>query len=104
MHILLVSNFLKSGNLPASMAENLADKLSSEGITILTASRQPNKIFRLFGMIYSIYKYRHCYDSVIIFVFSGKAFIWAEFSARFCNFIQNITQPRFSTNLIHPLL
>ena len=61
---------------------NLRNHLIAGGWTVYHASENKNKALRLIDMLRSIIKYKNFYNVAHIEVYSGPAFIWAEFTSR----------------------
>lgn len=75
---LLVGNFLSATNTTRSVCEDLADRLSSAGWSVLTTSRKANRLSRLLDMMGTVWRERDRYAAAQVDVFSGAAFTWAE--------------------------
>src|SRR4051812_20778892 len=75
--VLLVSNFL-SGSGSRAVCEELALRLSAEGMKVITTSRKLARLPRLLDMVRTACSRRAEYDFAHVAVFSGAAFIWAE--------------------------
>jgi glycosyltransferase involved in cell wall biosynthesis len=75
--ILLVGNFL-SNRFNRAVCEDLADRLSASGWTVLTTSRRVGRAARLLDMIGTTWAKRHQYAMAQVDVYSGPAFFWAE--------------------------
>ncbi len=76
--VMMVGNFLSSATGVRSVCEDLADRLTSEGWTVLTTSRRKRRITRLWDMMASVWYQRHRYEVAQVDVYSGPAFLWAE--------------------------
>lgn len=76
--ILIIGNFLSSSGLNKSVCEELALRLEAAGWSVITTSRQKNRILRLLDMLWTAWRMREQYGVVQIDVFSGPSFIWAE--------------------------
>jgi glycosyltransferase involved in cell wall biosynthesis len=80
--ILFVGNFLSTAGFSSSAGEVLSDKMRAAGYRIPVTSRRVNRVARLADMLLSIWRWRHNYQAAHIEVFSGPAFIWAEWACR----------------------
>ncbi len=87
--ILLISNFL-SGHGSRGVCEELALRLSADGMRVITASNKPARIPRLIDMLETAWSRRDDYDFAHVAVFSGFAFIWAEAT---CALLKNLGKP-----------
>ncbi len=76
--ILLVGNFLSASVGIRCVCEELAIRLVNAGWQVYTTSHQPNRILRLFDMLFTTWKNRDNYVIAQVDVYSGLAFIWAE--------------------------
>lgn len=76
--ILIIGNFLSSSGLNKSVCEELALRLEAAGWSVITTSRQKNRILRLLDMLWTAWRARKQYDVAQIDVFSGPSFLWAE--------------------------
>ncbi|EMI17645.1 glycosyl transferase group 1 [Rhodopirellula maiorica SM1] len=76
--VLLVGNFLsgKVGNY--SVCEDLAGKLESVGLNVLTASNQAARAARLLDIVTTTWSRRHDYTAANVDVYSGLGFGLAE--------------------------
>ena len=79
--VMLVSNFLSDWG-SRTVCEELASRLSSSGIKVLTTSNRRARIPRLFDMLHSVWRFRKDYDVAHVAVYSGSAFLWAEATCR----------------------
>ena len=77
--ILFIGNHLSRLNQNPSLTEELSQKLEVIGWGVLLSSRRQNKILRLMDMAGTILIKSRQYDIAEVDVFSGQAFLWAEF-------------------------
>lgn len=77
----MVGNYLVSPRHNRNVWQALAELLPSIGWEVRVTSTKESQILRLVEMIITIVIKRNHYDMVQIDVFSGKAFIYAEFCA-----------------------
>lgn len=76
--LLLVSNFLSSKGGCQTVMENLADKLSDSGSSLICASSYHSSWIRCAHMWATTFFRRKEYDLALVDLFSGRAFIWGE--------------------------
>jgi glycosyltransferase involved in cell wall biosynthesis len=77
--VLLVGNFLSSRGLVArQVCEDLAERLSAAGLSIITTSSKAGRAERLVDMAATAWTRRRDYDVAQVDVFSGPSFVWAE--------------------------
>jgi len=76
--VLVVGNFLSASIGSRGVCEDLADRLSASGWTVLTTSRKPGRIARLLDMLKTVWGKSCQYEVATIDTFSGLAFFWAE--------------------------
>ena len=76
--LLIVGNFLSKTKLTRGVCEELAARLSTECVRVLTTSSRVSRAARLFDMAWTAWSQRKRYDVAQIDVFSGPAFLWAE--------------------------
>lgn len=81
MKILAISNFLSSSGGNRSIMEDLSDKLTGIGYTIIRTTTKKNKIFKGMDILLTLCRSINQIDLAIIDVFSGEAFLWAEIPA-----------------------
>lgn len=86
--ILLVGNHLSSSGRNVSVGEELGNRLSARGWQVLLTSRKVNRIARLVDMLSTIYLHRSAYRAAQVDVFSGAAFVWAEWSENLLNLLK----------------
>ncbi len=79
--VLMIGNFLSRQISTRAVCEELADRLSHEGWSVLRTSDRPARLPRLMGMQRSIWRFRDRFDVAQVDVFSGSAFFWAEAAA-----------------------
>jgi len=77
--VLMISNFLADSHHNRNIWHSLSQRLMDNGWDILTTSARHNRILRLIDMVWTVVHQRARYDLAHIDVFSGKAFIFAEF-------------------------
>ncbi len=77
--ILLLTNLTSQMNRGTAVSETLNSLLSAKGWKIIAASGKVNKVSRLLDMLAITWKYKAEYDGAFVEVYSGEAFIWAEF-------------------------
>jgi glycosyltransferase involved in cell wall biosynthesis len=75
--LLYVGNFLTGGH-NRSYCFDLASQLEHRGWRVTRTSSQVPRIARLFDMLRTAWTRRRDYDVVVVDVFSGAAFVWAE--------------------------
>lgn len=75
--LMISSGFVASRRSYRGMCQELADRLDESGYRVITSSRTGRAI-RPFDMLYTVWRYRHRYEVVLVDVFSGWAFLWAE--------------------------
>lgn len=80
--VLLVGNFLSASGRAPGVCEGLAERLSRSGWSVVTTSRQPGRLRRLFDILHTVRSRRHDYDVAHVEVYSGLAFLWAELACR----------------------
>ena len=80
--ILLVGNFLSSQGGNLTIAEELALYFERAGDSIVTTSSMRSRLLRLLNMLFTVYARRTDYEIVLVSVFSGPAFLWAEMVSR----------------------
>ena len=80
--ILMIGNYLSQPKHNRNIWHDLSERLAGEGWGVLTTSRQENQVLRLLDMLQTILFKRKQYALAQIDVFSGKAFIFASWSAR----------------------
>jgi glycosyltransferase involved in cell wall biosynthesis len=80
--ILLVGNFLSSTGSNRSPVEELELRLSEAGYPVVTASAVRSRLGRLADMLFTCYAKRNIYQVAYLEVYSGPAFLWAEWAGR----------------------
>lgn len=80
--ILMVGNFLSGWDGRRTYAEDLAERLESAGLTVLSSSRFAFQPARLADMVLAALGTRGRYRIAVVDVYSGRAFLWAEAAAR----------------------
>lgn len=76
--VLIVGNFLSKTTGSRGVCEDIAERLTAAGWLVITTSRFYHRIRRLLDMLITTWIRRHDYDIVLMDLFSGSAFIWAE--------------------------
>lgn len=85
--ILLVGTFLSKHIGVRSVCEDIASFLRSVGWSVIITSEKLDRKVRLFDMLYTIWQKRGCYQVAHVDVYSGSAFIWAEFACQALTFL-----------------
>jgi glycosyltransferase involved in cell wall biosynthesis len=75
--LMISSGFAASRRNYRGMCQELADQLAGAGYGIITAS-STGRSLRLPDMLYTAWRSRHLYQTALVDVFSGWAFLWAE--------------------------
>jgi glycosyltransferase involved in cell wall biosynthesis len=78
--VLMIGNFLSASGGTLCVCEELSQKLSEAGWSVLTASHQPGALHRLWGMLSAVYRQRNRYAVAHVEVYHHRAFFWAEAS------------------------
>jgi glycosyltransferase involved in cell wall biosynthesis len=76
--ILLIGNFLSSKGGNHTMAEEMAEHLKTTGYSVITASSQRFRLFRLLDMVFTSWGRKKEYQVAYVELYSGPAFLWAE--------------------------
>lgn len=76
--VMLVGNFLSATGLYENVNAGLARRLTQDGWSVRTTSKQRVKPLRLIDMVNSIWRNRRNYTVAQVDVFSGQAFLWSE--------------------------
>src|SRR5688572_15741516 len=79
---LLIGNFLSADGYSRAVGEELSVRLTERGWSIRTASSALFTPARLLDMLVSCVRYSRSVGAVLIEVYSGRAFLWAEACAR----------------------
>lgn len=79
--VLLIGNFLSVSVGSYGVSEALRLRLVERGWKVYYASRRANKLLRLADMLVTVCRFRRSYRVANVDVFSGAAFIWAEWVA-----------------------
>lgn len=90
--IIFISNFLSLKNFTRSQSEELSGLLEKEGYFIVRTSEKKGRILKVADMVFTILKNFKKYDLAIIDLFSQKAFLWAEISAKI---LRSLKKPFF---------
>jgi glycosyltransferase involved in cell wall biosynthesis len=80
--ILLVGTHLPPSAGSRSVGEGLAERLQASGFAVRLTSKRRSKILRVGDMLATVWSARHWYDVVQLDVYSGAAFLWAEWISR----------------------
>src|SRR5690606_1061359 len=80
LRVLIVGDFSASKVGNASVAEQLAVKLSAAGDVVHTTSAKTNRLARVTGMIIDTARFRQTVDVGIVDVYAGRGFLWAEWT------------------------
>ena len=78
--VLLVADFAASKVGNASVAEQLAARLTASGDRVITTSDKTNRWVRVSDMLLTTLRHRRDVDAAIVDVYSGAAFRWAEWT------------------------
>jgi len=81
--ILMIGNYLTSPRHNRNVWHGLSERLPELGWIVTTASSKEVQVFRLLDMLWTVIRQRKDYSLAQIDVFSGRAFIFAEW----CSFI-----------------
>ena len=84
----MIGNYLHSPNHNRNVWHDLADRLPELGWSVFTTSTRESPFLRLLDMLWSIWSKRNHYDIAQIDVFSGRAFTFAEWSARLLHLLR----------------
>jgi glycosyltransferase involved in cell wall biosynthesis len=76
--ILLVGNFLSGAGFTRGVCEDLAERLTEAGWSVITTSHKPARLPRLADMVVTAWRRRHEYAVAQVDVYSGPSFLWAE--------------------------
>jgi glycosyltransferase involved in cell wall biosynthesis len=76
--ILLVGNFLSQDSGVRFVCEDLAERLTAAGWSVMITSAKLNRPSRMLDMLSTIYRQRRKYHLALVDVYSGPSFIWAE--------------------------
>ena len=79
--VLMIGNYLPSPKYNKNVWHFLAERLQSNGWTVLTVSSKENKFLRLLDMLWTPISKRKAYRVAQVDVFSGQAFYFALLSA-----------------------
>ncbi len=78
---LLVGSFLSAEPGRRSVCEDLAERLSGAGWSVLAVSHRTGRLARLLDIASTAWRRRSGYAVAQVDVFSGRAFLWAEVAA-----------------------
>jgi len=87
-YILMIGNYLNSPRHNKNVWQALAERLPSVGWQVITTSTKESQILRLLDMLMTIVTKQNKYGLAQIDVFSGKAFIYAEYCARLLSLLK----------------
>jgi len=76
--VLFIGTFLSSSSGLRTVCEDLAERLTATGDTVLTTSSRSTRFGRLLDMLATTWRRRHAYSVAHVDVYSGRAFLWAE--------------------------
>ncbi|MCB9437852.1 MAG: glycosyltransferase family 4 protein [Anaerolineales bacterium] len=76
--VLIVGNFLSQKRTTRGVCEDLAEKLSTNGWSVITTSSRESRLLRLLTMVGTVWWHRRRYSVAQVDVYSGPSFIWAE--------------------------
>jgi glycosyltransferase involved in cell wall biosynthesis len=76
--VLVLGDFPSTWAGNRSVSEDLAERLTDVGWTVLRSSLLPNRFARLFDRMRVVFQERRRYDVACVDLFSGPAFVWAE--------------------------
>jgi len=80
--LLMIGNYLSSPRHNQNVWHSLAKHLSENGWEVITSSSRESQIHRLVDMVFSILRNRKSINLAQVDVFSGRAFFFAEVSAK----------------------
>lgn len=83
-NVLYIGNYLNSKRNNVSSIHVLGALLEAEGYTVYYSSRKPNKVLRLWAMLYSCVKYRNRVNMVLIDTYSTQNFYYALLCSQLC--------------------
>lgn len=87
MKVLLIGNFF-AHNGSHQLSQDLAYQFSGSGWIVFVVSKYRNRIIRLLDMLFMTWRLRHQYDVGLVDIFSGQAFIWAEFVTTLLSYLK----------------
>lgn len=85
-----MGNFLYSIRGVRSICEDLADRLSADGWSIVRTSARAGRVSKLVDMLLTTWTQKEHYSLAQIDVFSGPAFFWAELV---CGLLRQLRKP-----------
>lgn len=89
--VLLVGNFLSTVSVGSrGICEEIGFRLANTGWQVLTTSRHSGRLRRVSDMLLTILLKKNIYDVASVDVYSGTAFVWAEWSSRL---LQTLKKP-----------
>lgn len=86
--LLIIGNFLSAKTKVRGACEDLALMLERRGYSLFCASYSSNPILRLQEIAGRFFTKARMADFVLIEVYSGNAFLWAEFSVLMCGWFR----------------
>src|SRR5438477_3669545 len=75
--VLLIGTFLSGRGGSRGVCEDLAERLSTRGWLVITASAKLGRISRVADMLLTTWRNRRLYGAAQVDVYSGPAFVWA---------------------------
>lgn len=88
--VLLVGTFLSASGGSRGVCEELALRLETSGVDVITTSRKRNRILRMLDMAGTVVSQRRKYSVAQVDVFSGASFCWAEMA---CALLRCLKKP-----------
>lgn len=82
--IVYVGNIISGHGKTATTIETLGKLLQKEGFELQLTSNKQNKIFRLFDMLWTVFKHRKKIDYVLIDTYSTTNFLYAYYVSKLC--------------------
>ena len=83
-NIIYIGNKLEGRNSTPTSIDTLAPLLRKEGLTVITASSNENKLLRLLDMLVNVWRHRKTADYVLIDTYSTQNFWYAYAVAVLC--------------------
>lgn len=83
--LLLVANFLSATNGSHSVMEELAERMRSATEKLVCVSQYRSGLVRGLHMVSTALLRRKDYDAAVIDLYSGRAFLWGEVTAKLLN-------------------
>ncbi len=85
--VLMIGNFLSRHGRKRSPSEDLAEQLAARGWEVVCTSTEVNRTKRMLAIARAIWTTRRTAPVANIDVYSGLAFLWAEFACWFMRFL-----------------